>query len=87
MSLAVFMVGSIPNSAFAKHIQKYVIQEASLVFRYPSIIALESAATIPLATITAALGLSREMGLPLPLVEYSFSFKQAALVSDNIPFN
>jgi NADPH:quinone reductase-like Zn-dependent oxidoreductase len=45
---------------------EYVVQEASLVFRYPSTIPPESAATIPLATITAALGLFHEMGLPLP---------------------
>ncbi|CAF3271631.1 unnamed protein product [Rotaria sp. Silwood2] len=45
---------------------EYVVQEASLVFRYPSMISPESAATIPLATITAALGLFHEMSLPLP---------------------
>ncbi len=45
---------------------EYVVEEASLVFRYPSTIPPESAATIPLATITAALGLFHEMGLPLP---------------------
>jgi hypothetical protein len=45
---------------------EYVVQEASLVFRYPSTISPESAATIPLATITAALGLFHEMKLPLP---------------------
>lgn len=45
---------------------EYVVQEASLVFRYPSGMSPESAATIPLATITAALGLFYEMGLPLP---------------------
>ncbi len=43
-----------------------MVQEASLVFRYPSTISPESAATIPLAAITAALGLFHEMGLPLP---------------------
>ncbi len=42
------------------------MQEASLVFRYLSTISPESAATIPLASITAALGLFHEMGLPLP---------------------
>jgi NADPH:quinone reductase-like Zn-dependent oxidoreductase len=36
------------------------------VFRYPSTIPPEAAATIPLASITAALGLFYEMGLPLP---------------------
>jgi NADPH:quinone reductase-like Zn-dependent oxidoreductase len=45
---------------------EYIVQEASLVFRYPSTIPPESAAAIPLATITAALGLFHEMGLPLP---------------------
>ncbi|CAF3684653.1 unnamed protein product [Rotaria sp. Silwood1] len=45
---------------------EYVVQEASLVFRYPSTISPESAATIPLATITAALGLFHELNLPLP---------------------
>jgi NADPH:quinone reductase-like Zn-dependent oxidoreductase len=45
---------------------EYVVQEASLVFRYPSTIPPESAATIPLTSITAALGLFHEMGLPLP---------------------
>jgi NADPH:quinone reductase-like Zn-dependent oxidoreductase len=45
---------------------EYVVQEASLVFRYPSTISPESAATIPLASITAALGLFHEMNLPLP---------------------
>ena len=45
---------------------EYVVQEASFVFRFPSSISPESAATIPLAAITAALGLFHEMGLPLP---------------------
>lgn len=36
---------------------EYVVQEASLVFRYPSRMSPEAAATIPLAAITAALGL------------------------------
>ncbi len=45
---------------------EYVVQEASLVFRYPSTMPPESAATIPLASITAALGIFHEMGLPLP---------------------
>ena len=45
---------------------EYVVQEGSLVFRYPSTISPESAATIPLASITAALGLFHEMCLPLP---------------------
>jgi NADPH:quinone reductase-like Zn-dependent oxidoreductase len=43
-----------------------VVQEATLIFRYPSTISPESAATIPLAAITAALGLFHEMELPLP---------------------
>ncbi len=43
-----------------------MVQEATLVFRYPSTISPESAATIPLAAITAALGLFHEMELPLP---------------------
>jgi len=45
---------------------EYVVQQASLVFRYPSTISSESASTIPLACITAALGLFHEMHLPLP---------------------
>ncbi|UJR17530.1 hypothetical protein I4U23_004425 [Adineta vaga] len=45
---------------------EYVVQEASLVFRYPSTISSEAAATIPLASITAALGLFHKLGLPLP---------------------
>ena len=42
---------------------EYVVQEASLVFRYPDTISPESAATLPLATATAALGLFHEMNL------------------------
>lgn len=45
---------------------EYVVQEASLVFRYPSTMSPESVATVPLASITAALGLFHKMGLPLP---------------------
>ncbi|CAF1103830.1 unnamed protein product [Rotaria sordida] len=45
---------------------EYVVQDASLVFRYPSTLSSESAATIPLASITAALGLFHEMNLPFP---------------------
>ena len=45
---------------------EYVVQEASLVFRYPSTISHDAVATIPFASITAALGLFHEMGLPLP---------------------
>ncbi|CAF1434016.1 unnamed protein product [Adineta steineri] len=48
---------------------EYVVQDASLVFRYPTIISSDAAATIPLASITAALGLFHEMGLPLPLAK------------------
>ena len=45
---------------------EYVVQLASLVFRYPSNISPESASTIPLACITAALGLFHQINLPLP---------------------
>ncbi|CAF3872893.1 unnamed protein product [Rotaria sp. Silwood1] len=45
---------------------EYVTQDASLVFRYPATMCPESAATITLANITAALGLFHEMGLPFP---------------------
>ena len=45
---------------------EYVVQDSSLVFRFPENLAPESVATIPLASITAALGLFHEMGLPLP---------------------
>jgi len=45
---------------------EYVVQEASLVFRYPTTISPIAAATIPLASVTAALGLFHEMDLPLP---------------------
>lgn len=45
---------------------EYVVQEASLVFRYPSTISPESAATMPVGSTTAALGLFHEMKLPLP---------------------
>ncbi len=42
-----------------------MVQEVSLVFRYHSAIPLESAATSPLAAITATLSLFDEMGIPL----------------------
>jgi len=45
---------------------EFVVQEASLVFRYPETISPESASTIPLACITAALGLFHHLKLPLP---------------------
>lgn len=45
---------------------EYVVQNASLVFRYPASIKPESIATVPLASITAALGIFHEMGIPLP---------------------
>ncbi|CAF1626009.1 unnamed protein product, partial [Adineta ricciae] len=45
---------------------EYVVQEASLVFRYPSDMSPEAASTIPLASITAALCLFHEMNLPFP---------------------
>ncbi|CAF1300589.1 unnamed protein product [Adineta steineri] len=45
---------------------EYVVQEASLVFRYPSTISPEAVSTLPLVSITAALGIFHEMGLPLP---------------------
>ena len=57
--------GSIVGCDFAGEVVE-VGQEASLVFRYPSTISPESAATLPLATITAGLGLFHHMGLPLP---------------------
>ncbi|CAF1377767.1 unnamed protein product [Adineta steineri] len=59
---------------------EYVVQEASLVFRYPSKISPDKAATIPLASITAALGLFHEMGLPLPLTTTTTTSKPAILV-------
>ena len=45
---------------------EYVVQEASLIFRYPTAMSPEAVATIPLASITAALGLFHKLGLPLP---------------------
>ena len=66
MWLVVFMVDVILSLMFVELIPNMLCQEASLVFRYPSTISAESAATIPLAAITAALGLFHEMDLPLP---------------------
>lgn len=48
---------------------EYVVQNASLVFHYPASIAPESIATVPLAAITAALGLFHEIGIHLPPCE------------------
>ncbi|CAF1200113.1 unnamed protein product [Adineta ricciae] len=45
---------------------EYIVQEASLVFRYPSMMSPEAATTLSLACITAALGLFHKLGLPLP---------------------
>lgn len=45
---------------------EYVVQKASLVFSYPNSIQPEAIATVPLASVTAALGLYHEMGIPLP---------------------
>lgn len=54
---------------------EYVVQESSLVFRYPTRMLPDQAATISLASITAALGLFHEMALPLP----------PATINSNIP--
>ncbi|CAF1245750.1 unnamed protein product [Adineta ricciae] len=45
---------------------EYVVQEASLVFRFPSTILPEQVVTLPLVSITAALGVFHEMKLPFP---------------------
>jgi len=56
------VAGCVSNGAFAL----FVVQEASLVFRCPSTMTLESASTISFASITAALGLFHHMNLPMP---------------------
>ncbi|CAF1485608.1 unnamed protein product [Rotaria sp. Silwood1] len=53
---------------------EYVVQEASLVFRYPSTMSPEAVVTLPLASITAALGIFQEMGLPLPPAKIEANF-------------
>ncbi|CAF1409258.1 unnamed protein product [Rotaria sordida] len=53
---------------------EYVVQEASLVFRYPSTMSPEAVVTLPLVSITAALGIFHEMGLPLPPAKIEANF-------------
>ncbi|UJR32645.1 hypothetical protein I4U23_020105 [Adineta vaga] len=53
---------------------EYVVQEASLVFRYPSTMTPEQAVTLPLVSITAALGIFHEMGLPFPPATVNTNF-------------
>lgn len=53
---------------------EYVVQEASLVFRYPSTIAPEAICTLPFVSVTAALGLFHEMRLPLPPAKFNCNF-------------
>ncbi|CAF2120535.1 unnamed protein product [Rotaria magnacalcarata] len=53
---------------------EYVTQEALLVFRYPSTMSPEVVVTLPLASITAALGIFHEMGLPLPPAKIEANF-------------
>ncbi|CAF1287949.1 unnamed protein product [Rotaria sordida] len=53
---------------------KYVVQEASLVFRYPSTMSPKAVVTLPLVNITAALGMFHEMGLPLPSAKIEANF-------------
>lgn len=53
---------------------EYVVQEASLVFRYPSTMSPEAVATLPLASITAALGIFHEMRLPFPPAKVEANF-------------
>ncbi|CAF1368521.1 unnamed protein product [Adineta steineri] len=55
-----------PKFGIRGSFSEYVVQEASLVFHYPSTISPKAAATLPLASITAALGLFRKLALPLP---------------------
>ncbi|CAF1271702.1 unnamed protein product [Adineta ricciae] len=53
---------------------EYVVQEASLVFRYPPTFSPEQIVTLPLVATTAALGLFHEMGLPLPPATLKINF-------------
>ena len=53
---------------------EYVVQEASLVFRYPSTISPEAMCTLPLVSVAAALGIFHEMHLPLPPAKLNFNF-------------
>lgn len=51
-----------PHGSYAE----YAVGRASTTFHIPSTISFEEAATIPLAGMTAALGLYQRLGLPLP---------------------
>lgn len=53
---------------------EYIVQEASLVFRYPMGMSPEAVVTLPLVSITAALGIFHEMGLPLPPAKIKANF-------------
>lgn len=53
---------------------EYVVQEASLVFRFPMTMSPEAVVTLPLVSITAALGIFHEMGLPLPPAKIKANF-------------
>ncbi|UJR34470.1 hypothetical protein I4U23_021877 [Adineta vaga] len=53
---------------------EYVVQQASLVFHYPETILPEAIVTLPLVSITAALGIFHEMGLPFPPSQIKINF-------------
>lgn len=51
-----------PHGAFAE----YAVAPGTTTFHIPHTVSFEEAATIPLAGMTAALGLYQRLGLPLP---------------------
>ena len=73
--VAGFVYGGLePEMEIRGAFSEYVVQEASLVFRYPSTISPEAICTLPLVSVAAALGIFHEMHLPLPPAKLNFNF-------------
>ncbi|KAF5575536.1 alcohol dehydrogenase [Fusarium pseudocircinatum] len=65
-----------PHGSFAE----YAIAPANTTFRLPQNISFEQAATVPLASMTAALGLYQYLGLPYPWVTEEYISDRPPLV-------
>ncbi|KAF6784305.1 alcohol dehydrogenase [Colletotrichum plurivorum] len=65
-----------PHGAFAE----YAIAPANTTFRLPQRISFEQGATVPLCTMTAALGLYQYLGLPYPWITDEYLSERPPLV-------
>jgi len=79
--VAAFHVMDTPRGSYAE----YAVAPANTVFHIPESLSFEEAATIPLAAYTAAVGLFRNLRLPLPFERSDASGVKGTAIEEKIP--